>query len=50
MEMQPVSTVTGLFPASVGSKKVVLGEAGPLVSVWRWDLGSSKGPGMGGKS
>lgn len=30
--MQPVPT-TETFPASVDSKKVVLGEAGPLVSV-----------------
>ena len=40
----------GLFSASVDSKKVVLGEAGPLVSVWRWGLGSLSGPSVRGKS
>lgn len=39
-----------LFPAYVGSKKMVLGVAGPLASVWSWGLGSSRGSGVRGKS
>lgn len=45
--MQPASRVMRLFPAHAGPKKVALGVAGPLASVWRWCLGSSRGSGVG---